>query len=65
MLSPLAEELLLDKELESLELWDPGEVRSLIRQAKSGRGNLGMRMWALINFAMWYRHWMRGEDVTP
>jgi asparagine synthase (glutamine-hydrolysing) len=62
VLGPMAEELLLDPRFTALELWDPVAVRELLARGRAGRGNVGMRIWALVNFALWYRHWMWGED---
>ena len=57
VLGPLAEETLLDPEMLKLGIWDPAEIRILLRRQREGKGNLGMRIWALVNFALWYRHW--------
>jgi asparagine synthase (glutamine-hydrolysing) len=63
VLNPMADEVLLDPRLAALEIWDPAEVRRLLRRQREGKGNLGMRVWALVNFALWYRHWMLDEDL--
>ncbi len=63
VLSPLADEALLDPRMTALGIWDPAGVRALLDRQRSGRGNYGMRIWALVNFALWYRHWMLGEDL--
>ena len=61
VLMPMAEEIVLDPRLTRLELWDEAEVRRLLTRQKENQGNLGMRIWALVNFGMWYRHWILGE----
>jgi len=63
VLGPLAEDLLLDDRMDALELWDRGEVSRLLAAQRAGTGNFGMRIWALVNFALWYRHWMLGENL--
>ncbi len=63
VLNPLADETLLDPRLAALGIWDPPEVRALLARQREGKGNYGMRVWALVNFALWYRHWMLGEDA--
>jgi asparagine synthase (glutamine-hydrolysing) len=63
VLSPFADETLFDPRLTALEIWDPAQVRRLLERQRRGEGNFGMRIWALVNFALWYRHWMLGE--TP
>ncbi len=62
VLNPLADDALLDPRMAALEIWDPAEVRRLLKLQREGRGNYGMRIWALVNFALWYRHWMEGES---
>ena len=63
VLGPLAEDVLEDPRLAGLGLYEPGPVRKLLAAQRSGRGNFGMRIWALVNFGLWYRHWMLGESV--
>jgi len=63
VLSPLAGEVLLDPRMDALEIWDRSEVEALLRRQREGKGNLGMRIWSLVNFALWYRHWMLGERL--
>jgi asparagine synthase (glutamine-hydrolysing) len=62
VLSPMADETLLDPRITKLGIWDPEEVRRLLARQRAGKGNLGMRIWSLVNFALWYRHWMLGES---
>ena len=63
VLSPFADETLFDPRLTALEIWDPAEVRRLLDRQRRGEGNYGMRIWALVNFALWYRHWILGESL--
>jgi hypothetical protein len=49
--------------MDALGIWDRGEVESLLRRQREGRGNLGMRIWSLVNFSLWYRSWVLGEDL--
>jgi asparagine synthase (glutamine-hydrolysing) len=62
VLAPLAEESLFDPRVQELEIWSSEEVRRILEMQKKGKGNYGMRIWALVNFALWYRHWFLGED---
>jgi asparagine synthase (glutamine-hydrolysing) len=62
VLSPFADETLFDPRLLALEIWDPAAVRQLLERQRRGEGNYGMRIWTLVNFALWYRHWMLGES---
>jgi len=63
VLMPLAEEVLLDPRLARLEIWDESELRRLLARQKEGKSNLGMRIWSLVNFGLWYRHWILGERL--
>jgi len=63
VLGPMADDVLLGPEMRDLEIWDPEEVRKLLELQRSGKGNYGMRIWSLVNFALWYRHWFRGESL--
>jgi asparagine synthase (glutamine-hydrolysing) len=63
VLDSLATEALLDSRMRALEIWDEGEIRKLLSLQRAGKGNYGMRIWALVNFALWYRHWILGEDL--
>jgi asparagine synthase (glutamine-hydrolysing) len=58
VLSPLADDVLLGGELDGLGILDRRETERLLADARAGRGNLGMRVWALVNFGLWHRHWM-------
>jgi len=57
VLQPLAEEVLNDPAVRTLGLLDGKETEALLARQRAGRGNLGMRVWALVNFGLWYRHW--------
>ena len=63
VLSPLAEDVLHDPRLRRLEIWDPREVDRLLARRQDGRANLGMRIWSLVNFGLWYRHWFFRESL--
>ena len=58
VLNPLADDVLLDPRFEQMGIWDGAAVRELLGKQRAGKGNYGMRIWALVNFALWYRHWM-------
>ena len=63
VLSPLAQDVLHDPRLERLEIWDKREVDRLLARRQDGRANLGMRIWSLVNFGLWYRHWFFRESL--
>jgi asparagine synthase (glutamine-hydrolysing) len=63
VLSPFADETLFDPRLLALEIWEPEPVRRLLERQRRGEGNYGMRIWTLVNFALWYRHWILGESL--
>lgn len=62
VLSPLADQALLESSMRNLGIWEEREVRRLLSLQREGKGNYGMRIWSLVNFALWYRHWIEGED---
>jgi asparagine synthase (glutamine-hydrolysing) len=51
-------ELLREPIFEHLE---PAAVRQVIDGAQTTRG--GFEFWVLLNFALWHRHWIEGEDI--
>ena len=62
VLSPLARDALLDPKLNRLEFWNPEVIHNILERQKTGSHNYGMRIWSLVNFALWYRHWIEGES---
>jgi asparagine synthase (glutamine-hydrolysing) len=58
-LRAIAEEELLRPAL--FEYFDPVEVRRLLDRAQATRS--GFEFWVLLNFALWHRHWIEGDDL--
>ncbi len=58
-LRPIAEQELLRPAL--FEYFEPAEVRSLLDRAQATRS--GFEFWVLLNFALWHRHWIEGDDL--
>lgn len=57
VLAPMADNVLFSPELEKLGIWDQKVVKELLAKQKAGSGNYGMRIWSLVNFGLWHRHW--------
>jgi asparagine synthase (glutamine-hydrolysing) len=45
-------------------LFEPGFVRELVARHQSGAEDHAERLWALVNFEMWMRQFMDGEEVS-
>jgi asparagine synthase (glutamine-hydrolysing) len=43
------------------EYFDEAEVRRLLDRAQATRS--GFEFWVLLNFALWHRHWIEGDDL--
>jgi asparagine synthase (glutamine-hydrolysing) len=43
-------------------LFNPDFVRSLVKRHQTGTENHSERLWALVNFEMWLRQFIDGED---
>jgi asparagine synthase (glutamine-hydrolysing) len=52
------QQLLRDPLFEYLE---PAAVRALLDRRQTNRS--GMEFWVLLNFALWHRHWIEGDDL--
>lgn len=44
-----------------LEYLEPAAVRQLLNSSKTTRN--GFAFWMILNFALWHRHWIEGEDL--
>jgi asparagine synthase (glutamine-hydrolysing) len=40
----------------------PNVLRVALHNARSARGRQ-MRLWPVINFALWHRHWIEGDSI--
>ena len=43
------------------EYFEPTEIRSVLDRARATRS--GFEFWVLLNFALWHRHWIEGDDL--
>ena len=43
------------------EYLNPAELRRLLNRHQSTRS--GFEFWVLLNFALWHRHWIEGDDL--
>lgn len=43
-------------------VFDAGAVRRLVEEHQAGAGNHAERLWALVNFEMWLRRFVDGEE---
>ena len=46
-------------------IFDSDEVGRLVGEHVSGRAEHGARLWALLNFELWQRRFLDGEDEVP
>jgi asparagine synthase (glutamine-hydrolysing) len=58
-LRTIAEQELLREPL--FEYFNPPVVRQLLDRAQATRS--GFEFWVLLNFALWHRHWIEGDDL--
>jgi asparagine synthase (glutamine-hydrolysing) len=58
-LQPLAEREILRQPV--LEYFDEPGVRWLLNSTRTNR--MGFEFWSVLNFALWHRHWIEGEDL--
>jgi asparagine synthase (glutamine-hydrolysing) len=47
------------------ELFDGDVVRRLLGEQASGQANWSHHLWVLLNFVMWYEHWILGTSTGP
>lgn len=62
-LSGLARQVLLHEPGETAGLFDREAIQTLLERQERGGANLGMRIWALVNFALWHRYWIEGKPI--
>lgn len=62
-LADYARQVLLDKSSPAGELFRREAVERLLRRQAEGGVNFGMRIWALVNFALWHRHWIERQAI--
>jgi asparagine synthase (glutamine-hydrolysing) len=62
-LSGWAREVLLDAESPVRTLFRRAAVERLLDRQAAGGVNYGMRIWALVNFALWHRYWIERRPL--
>ena len=58
-----AREVLLDTDSPVKALFRREAVERLLKRQAAGGVNYGMRIWALINLALWHRRWIEGKEI--
>ncbi len=58
-----AREILLDPDAPTTGLFRREAVEELLDRQARGGVNFGMRIWALVNFALWHRYWIERKPV--
>jgi len=59
----VAREVLLDKRTRERGIVLPAGVERLLAEHRSGRGNAGDTLWALLNLELWHRTFIDGEGI--
>ncbi|HEX7879445.1 MAG TPA: asparagine synthase C-terminal domain-containing protein, partial [Candidatus Eisenbacteria bacterium] len=62
-LSGWAREVLLDDASAVAGLFRRSAVERLLDRQSKGGVNFGMRIWALVNFALWHRYWIEKKSI--
>jgi asparagine synthase (glutamine-hydrolysing) len=62
-LAGFAREVLLDDGAAMGGLFRRAAVERLLDRQQRGGVNFGMRIWALVNFALWHRHWIERKSI--
>jgi asparagine synthase (glutamine-hydrolysing) len=62
-LSEYAREVLLDSDSEAAKLFRRPAIEKLLQAQSRGGVNYGMRIWALVNFALWHRLWIERKSL--
>lgn len=60
--SSVVDEYVLGERAMSRGLFNPDFVRSLVKRHQTGGENHSERLWALVNFEMWLRQFIDGEE---
>jgi len=61
---PVVEEFVLGPRALRRGMFVPSELRRLAEEHRSGAGHHAERLWLLVNFEIWQRIFLDGEDVT-
>ena len=60
--SHLLDEYVLSERARARALFDPAAVRTLVEQHRRSEANHSERLWSLVNFEMWQRIYLDGEE---
>ena len=62
-LRPLLDEFVTGKRTVARGLFQPEFLRRLVQEHAAGTGDHTERLWTLVNFEMWQRHFLDGEPL--
>jgi len=60
-LTPLVDEYLSRSRLRQQGIFDDRRVAQLVDDHRAGRRRCGRRLWLLVQFQLWYEHWVAGH----
>lgn len=60
-----AERTVMSSRLRERGIFDYGHIGQMFRAHRTGKANLAMQLWALVNLSAWYDHWISGERDVP
>src|SRR5215210_4333291 len=60
---PVIEDYVLGERACARRIFDQGFVRNLVAEHQSGARNHSERLWSLLNFEMWMRQFLDGEEA--
>jgi len=60
---PILDEFVLGKRTAARGLFEPDFLRRLVQEHVAGAANHTERLWTLVNFEMWQRHFLDGEPL--
>jgi len=63
-LKNFASDVLLDHSAQRSGYFNLSAVEKLLREHTSGKRNFGIHIWALMNFELWHRRFMRQDEQT-
>jgi asparagine synthase (glutamine-hydrolysing) len=61
----IIDEYILSDRTRARDLFNAEYVNLIVNEHMSGRANHSERLWALVNFEIWYRQFIEKEQVTP
>ena len=64
-LQPIVDDLLAPERIAARGLFDPGAVRTLIAEQRSGRQDWSMQIWQLLTLELWTRTFIDADGRAP